>query len=102
MRRAAFLLMALAAISPSALAEDGVRRLDDIVRLAERGELETALDLADAPSLELGQLERAAVAEALRRTSGNQVKAARLLGITRFTLRRRMALYGLDGDPQQG
>ena len=60
------------------------------------------LDLAAAQSLELVQLEQAAVSEALRRTSGNQVQAARLLGITRFTLRRRMALYGLDGDSEKG
>ncbi|MBT3342004.1 MAG: sigma-54-dependent Fis family transcriptional regulator [Gemmatimonadetes bacterium] len=61
---------------------------------------EGSFDLARAASLDLSGLERAAVVEALRRADGNQVQAAKLLGITRFTLRRRMAQYDLgDTDP---
>ncbi len=60
---------------------------------------EGAFDLATADTLDLAGLERAAVVEALRRADGNQVQAAKLLGITRFALRRRMAQYDLgDSD----
>lgn len=45
-------------------------------------------------SLDLEELEGRAVREALRRCDGNQVQAAKLLGITRQTLRRRMKKLG--------
>ena len=35
------------------------------------------------------------VIEALKETSGNQVQAARLLGITRATLRKRIDKFGI-------
>lgn len=47
--------------------------------------------------LDLAALERKAIAEALRRTAGNQARAARLLGISRFALRRRLERHGLAG-----
>ncbi|HEX6203741.1 MAG TPA: sigma 54-interacting transcriptional regulator [Thermoanaerobaculia bacterium] len=40
--------------------------------------------------LELAALERRAITEALRRAQGNQARAARLLGISRYALRRRL------------
>ena len=39
--------------------------------------------------------ERALLHRALEMTGGNQVRAARLLGINRLTLRKKIALYGL-------
>jgi transcriptional regulator with PAS, ATPase and Fis domain len=45
-------------------------------------------------SLDLERLEQRAIREALRRCSGNQVQAAKLLGITRQKLRRRMERMG--------
>ena len=45
--------------------------------------------------LALPDAERWLLADAMRRTSGNQVHAARLLGISRFTLRYRLRKYGL-------
>jgi len=62
------------------------------------------LDLLEAPpaaggpgaSLQLRDLERTAVFEALRRTRSNQAKAARLLGITDRTLREKLRKYRRD------
>jgi len=39
--------------------------------------------------------ERALLRRALEMTGGNQVRAARLLGINRLTLRKKIAHYGL-------
>ncbi len=44
-------------------------------------------------------LERAAIEDALRRAPGNRTQAARLLGITRFALQRKIEKYGIGGDP---
>ena len=46
-------------------------------------------------SLNLDDLERQAVEESLRRCRNNQVQAAKLLGISRQSLRRRMERIGL-------
>ena len=45
--------------------------------------------------MNLSAVERAMLREALRRTEGNQVQAAALLGISRMVLRNRMKRYGL-------
>ena len=45
--------------------------------------------------MNLPAVERAMLREALRRTEGNQVQAAALLGISRMVLRSRMKRYGL-------
>ncbi len=46
-------------------------------------------------SLDLDALEKQAIEEALTRTDGRRVAAARLLGISRDSLRRRMIRHGL-------
>jgi DNA-binding NtrC family response regulator len=43
----------------------------------------------------LAAVERELVVEALRETRGNQVQAARLLGVTRATLRKRVEQFGI-------
>lgn len=45
-------------------------------------------------SLKLEHLEAQAIWEALRRCGQNQVQAAKLLGISRQSLRRRMERFG--------
>jgi len=52
-----------------------------------------ALDLSDVPTLE--EAERRLVAAALRRSGGNKNEAARLLGIDRQRLYRKIEKYGL-------
>ena len=46
-------------------------------------------------SMTLEELEREAICQALEKASHNQVKAARLLGISRDTLRYRMKKFSL-------
>ena len=46
-------------------------------------------------TLNLEQLERTAIAEALRTAEGNINRAAELLGITRYALYRKMEKYGI-------
>ncbi len=43
-------------------------------------------------------VERELVVQALRETHGNQVRAARLLGVTRATLRKRIERFGIRQD----
>lgn len=57
---------------------------------------------ADGPALrsrtdlDLQAVEREVICEALRRAGGNQVHAARLLGVSRYTLRRRMRQHRIS------
>ena len=55
-----------------------------------------AHDLRSAADLDLATVEREVICEALRREAGNQVRAARLLGISRYRLRRRMEKYRIS------
>lgn len=50
---------------------------------------------ATASAATLDGMEKAAIADALEKQDGNYTKAARMLGITRQTLYRRMEKYGL-------
>jgi DNA-binding NtrC family response regulator len=66
--------------------------------------LETAVEtLLDAASTDsrlqlLPWLEREFTVFAMKRTKGNQVKAAKLLGVTRATLRKRIERYGITKE----
>ncbi|MEN9733976.1 MAG: hypothetical protein RLZ45_1971, partial [Verrucomicrobiota bacterium] len=53
---------------------------------------------ADPKLKVLPAVERVLVIEALKETRGNQVQAARLLGITRATLRKRIEKFGIRQD----
>ncbi|MFN7956352.1 MAG: sigma-54 dependent transcriptional regulator [bacterium] len=89
-----------------------VRELENVIEravaLGARGTLEPS-DLPrhvvdwrgeGAPSadsnLAIDSLEREAIERALRRTNGDKAKAAKLLGIDRSTLYRKLKRYGLD------
>lgn len=51
---------------------------------------------ADCRPTAEGSTEKTELIEALRRTNGNQTRAARLLGINRVTVWNRMRKYGVD------
>ena len=50
----------------------------------------------DAKFKLMAAVERELIARALGETGGNQVQAAKLLGITRATLRKRIEKYGIE------
>ncbi len=69
----------------------------------ELGGMSSRMDPSGLPALPTGgcsleDLERAWVAEALRRCGGNRSKAARLLGMKRDQIRYRIDKFGLDDD----
>lgn len=89
-----------------------VRQLRNVVRSAlvlGRGPVLSLEDLGsikdelqfehrdESPTLQLQELERRTILEALDRTQKNQAKAARLLGITDRTLREKLRKYRQDG-----
>jgi DNA-binding NtrC family response regulator len=53
---------------------------------------------ASGPTLRLHDLERWAIAEAMRQTEGNKRRAAQLLGISRDTLYRKLHELGIEAD----
>jgi DNA-binding NtrC family response regulator len=61
--------------------------------LAEGPRHEAPADLADLPTL--GEAERRLIAAALRRSGGNKNEAARILGIDRQRLYRKIEKYGV-------
>ena len=80
---------------PVALAEQSIQKyVDDLITAAERGEL------SDARARLQETVESALFSRALVMARGNQVKAARWLGVSRQTLREKMVLYGLQ--PNRG
>ncbi len=44
----------------------------------------------------LAEVEQPLLEQVMQHTEGNQTKAAQVLGISRSTLRKKLALYGLD------
>lgn len=48
----------------------------------------------------VGMVEKTAIIEAMRRTGGNQVQMARMLGLHRSTLRTRMQTHHLPSKPE--
>jgi transcriptional regulator with PAS, ATPase and Fis domain len=79
---------------PAAVLQLRRRRPAGRAEIAGQGELAAPA----AGAMTLGEMERSAILQALARARDNQVKAAKLLGISRDTLRYRMKKHGLlDG-----
>ncbi|HLY37739.1 MAG TPA: helix-turn-helix domain-containing protein [Candidatus Binatia bacterium] len=57
--------------------------------------LDNAMAFGGAPLPSLGDLERRYIARVLQEVRGNRRRAARILGITRWSLDRRLRKYGL-------
>jgi nitrogen regulation protein NR(I) len=64
----------------------------DLLKRAQNGQL------ADAHALMLAEAEREIVTQAIILAEGNQAKAARWLGLSRFTLREKLKALGLHPD----
>ena len=81
-------------LSTGQVRSPGDAGLNDASMKSESGVSEAPSISLGFDSLDLEQLEQRAIREALRRCGGNQVQAAKLLGITRQKLRRRMEKMG--------
>jgi DNA-binding NtrC family response regulator len=57
--------------------------------------LDNAMAVEGAPLPSLEDLERRYIARVLQEARGNRRRAARILGITRWSLARRLRKYGL-------
>jgi Fis family transcriptional regulator len=89
-----------AAKTPATTASDATP-IDATVRTSVRqylteidGELPT-----DFYQLVLSQVEAPLLEEVMRHTRNNQTSAAHLLGLNRGTLRKKLRLYKLSGEP---
>ena len=77
--------------------QDLPRAMRDGTSFSPSGERVVAADAVSMPvgSMTLEEMEREAIVRALEQVSHNQVRAAKLLGISRDTLRYRMKKFGL-------
>src|SRR5262249_17795409 len=73
--------------------------VEDLSPQVAAGEPEAALESPDDLGLKrrVERLERTLLREALHRAGGNQTQAARLLGLSRFGLQKKLRGYDLDG-----
>jgi DNA-binding NtrC family response regulator len=85
------------AVERAMLLAEGEWLTPDLLPVAAGG-APTAASLMELPEdgVHLEALERELVAQALRRTGGNQTKAAALLGLNRDQIRYRIEKFGLD------
>jgi two-component system, NtrC family, response regulator AtoC len=67
----------------------------ELRKVAGARKQEKALPAVAAQGLVLDDVERKLIAEAMERASGNQSKAARLLGVSRDTFRYRLKKHGM-------
>ena len=72
--------------------------VDDLPELVAYSGSESQASLLDIPEdgIVLDDVEKGLIVAALRKTNGNQTRAAQLLGVTRHTLIYRLEKYGID------
>jgi transcriptional regulator with PAS, ATPase and Fis domain len=75
-------------------------RAEDVRGWLHRRGISTARRMSDATQvpLNLNDLEKWAIGEALRQAHGNKSRAAQMLGISRDTLYRKLHELGLDSE----
>ena len=75
-----------------------VLTVEDLSPQVASGEPEAAVDSPDDLTLKdrVERLERTLLREALHRAAGNQTQAARLLGMSRFGLQKKLRRYGVE------
>jgi DNA-binding NtrC family response regulator len=78
------------------LAEDNLITVDDLPESLYRPPPPASMENPTAATINLAELERQAVQNALRTTRNNKVHAAKLLGISRRALYRLIVKYGLE------
>jgi len=81
------------------LRTDHTEPLSECVRNAMRFYLHHLGDYeaADLHRMVLREVERPLIETLLEHTQGNQTQTARMLGVSRSTLRKKMVQYGLGG-----
>ena len=72
--------------------------LESIIEAKLRASLmqEDIIEINDLYSMVLHQMERPLLRIILEKTGGNQLLAARILGINRNTLRKKMGILGIE------
>ena len=70
--------------------------------VVERTSADSAVVRLPACGIDVREVERSLVEQALERTGGNKTRAAELLGMNRDQVRYRMRRYGLSGDKDIG
>jgi DNA-binding NtrC family response regulator len=80
-----------------ALGSGPILHLGDLPSNLQQGSSDKLLDSDELTTLE--EMERRAILRALRETNGDKLAAARLLGIGKTTLYRKLKQYGAEGAP---
>jgi two-component system nitrogen regulation response regulator GlnG len=80
--------------APGPVAPTGLQRSDP-TSISEVAKWLFRFARADSKVRVLPAVERELIIQALKETTGNQVQAAKLLGITRATLRKRVEKFGI-------
>ncbi len=80
------------------LRTDRTEPLSECVRNAMRYYLRNldGYEVNDLHQMVIGEVERPLLQTVLEYTQGNQTQAARLLGMSRSTLRKKIAQHGID------
>jgi Fis family transcriptional regulator len=80
------------------LRADRTEPLSECVRNAMRYYLRNldGYEVNDLHQMVIGEVERPLLQTVLEYTQGNQTQAARLLGMSRSTLRKKIAQHGID------
>ena len=80
-----------------ALGSGPILHIGDLPSNLQQGSSDKLLDCDELTTLD--EMERRAILRALRETNGDKLAAARLLGIGKTTLYRKLKQYGAEGAP---